>query len=312
MIKGVSDGMTTLSPNLLESFISEINDSKQRVNQISVITKDETIAEYRWNEPRPQNMHSIAKTFVSMGIGFAIEEGYLRLSDTLLELLPEYVTPDNRDVLSRLTIHHLLTLSLGQDKRYLMMGQRELLEEEDWIRFCLNQPFSNEKVDAFLYSNVGPYLAGRLIEKVTHQDLSCFLKPRLFEPLAISDVHWEKDPTGHTFGAGGIVLYPEDFKKVAQLYLNDGRWQGKQILPKNWVRYSYTKHISVDQPDDYSTHYGYGLWINERDQTYRADGAFGQLAVVYPQKEKAIVLTSEQADNRQCLEKISRLIYPYL
>lgn len=298
--------------DLLANFIQEINHSNNEVNKISVIKGNHKIAEYSWKENRVQNMHSIAKTLVSMAVGFVIEEYSLTIDHSVAQLFSEYIHEKNKEILSQVTLHHLLSLSLGQGEPYLMMDQRNMMKEEDWITYVLNRPFKYKAGENFLYSNTGPYLSGVAVERYIEAELSNYLKEKVFHPLGIKLHDWEKDPLGHTFGAGGVFLTPKDFERLILLLLNDGKYEGEKILPEHWVEVASTPHIELNPENGYATHYGYGLWIDERTDSFRADGAFGQLGIIFRSKNSAVIVSSNAADNESLLEKIYRLIYPKL
>ncbi len=143
-------------------------------------------------------------------------------------------------------------MCLGQEKAELMGAQRPVYEEEDWVKMSLAFPFVYEPGTKFVYNNVGPYLAGVLVERRAGCDLVSYLYPRLFKPLGIARPTWELDPYGHVFGAGGLFLTMDELHKLGLLYLQNGNWNGKQLVPESWVkkkppanRWKMTKTASV-------------------------------------------------------------------
>lgn len=297
---------------ILEDFVHEINQSNQKMNGIKIIQRGELRAEYHWKEEQIQNVHSVAKSFLSTAIGFALEEKVLTLDENLTEYFSEYVNEKNQTDLEKVTGRHLLSMSHGQDASYLMMDQREEMTQTDWVTFSLNQPFTHHPGKHFLYSNVGPYLLGVVLQKRTGQNLVDYLQPRLFEPLEISQVKWTKDPVNNTFAAGGLYLTLTDLVKYGQLYLQKGKWAGQQILSSDWVKQASTPFIETDSEDSFTKYYGYGFWIHPNRRIYRADGAFGQMVMIIPKKEAVITIISEGTETAENMEKIFRLIYPRL
>ena len=113
-----------------------------------------------------------------------------------------------------------------------------------------------------------------------------YLKPRLFDPLGITDYLWEKCPRGITKGGWGLFMHTEDMAKLGQLYLNKGKWNGKQIIPESWAEASVTKKI-----DSIEGTYGYGyqLWMEERPGSFEYNGMLGQNVLIYPDVDMVIV-----------------------
>lgn len=291
---------------MLTNLVRAIDDSSHKVRGITVLQDGEQAAEYEWEEDQLTNLHSIGKSFLSAAAGFAAQDGILELDQTLSDLFPEYVTPQNEEYLSKITVHHLLSMGLGQAEPHLMMDQRDGMTEIDWVEYALNQPFDYEPGEQFVYSNVGPYLVGVYIQRTVNRNLVEYLKPRLFEPLQITDIKWEQNPLGYTFASGGFHLKRADLVKFAQLYVQNGRWEGKQIVPERWIKQSTRQHIRSDSETDDAAYYGYGFWISADRKMFRADGANGQLAVVIPEKERVIVVTSEAADNGELIQLLTQ------
>ena len=116
-----------------------------------------------------------------------------------------------------------------------MGEQRPLYEEDNWVKMSLAIPFKYKPGTHFVYNNVGPYLAGILVQRRSGCDLVSYLTPRLFSKLGIKRPTWETDPLGNSFGAGGLFLTLSELHKFGLFYLNKGKWNGKQILSENWI-----------------------------------------------------------------------------
>jgi len=246
-----------------------------------------------------RNIYSAAKSFTACAVGFAVQEGLLRLDEKLIDAfaddLPEHIS----DHLKRATVRDLLTMCLGQESAQLMGEQRPLYEEDDWVKLSMAIPFTHEPGTHFLYSNVGPYLAGILVQRRAGCDLVTYLMPRLFTPLGIKRPTWEIDPLGNTFGAGGLFLTLTELHKLGLLCLNKGRWQGKQLLSEEWIEECTRQQ--VDAP------YGYLFWRGEHN-SFRADGKYSQLSIVLPDKNAVISVVAECRQG----DKLMRAIYDEL
>ena len=169
-------------------------------------------------------------------------------------------------------------------------------------------PPSDRPGRVFMYSNTGPYLISRIIEEKTGGSLTDYLMPRLFEPLDIPRPEWEEDPEGHIFGAGGMVLSSSEVMRFGQLYLQQGVWNGKQILPDGWVRKVERTAIPTGRGGgEYSL-----LFWKSRNDTYSAVGKFGQYCTICPEKDAVIVINALDKDDPNLLEYVWTYLYPYI
>ena len=133
-------------------------------------------------------------------------------------------------------------MCLGQEQGSLMGEQRPLYQEDDWVKMSLAIPFQYKPGTHFVYNNVGPYLAGILVQRRSGCDLVSYLTPRLFKHLGIKRPTWETDPLGNSFGAGGLFLTLSELHKFGLFYLNKGKWNGKQILSEKWIESVFQQH----------------------------------------------------------------------
>lgn len=256
---------------------------------IKVTQNDKLIAQWHLEEECRRNVYSAAKSFTSCAVGFAVQEGLLSLDEKLVDAfwgdLPEKID----DNLKKATVRDLLTMCLGQEKAQLMGAQRPLYEEDNWVKLALEIPFVYEPGTKFVYNNVGPYLAGVLVQRRADCNLVDYLTPRLFTPLGIKAPMWETDPMGNTFGAGGLFLTLSELHKFGLFCLQKGMWNGKQLLSKEWLEECAKQQVNAP--------YGYLFWRGKYN-SFRADGKYCQLAVVLPDKNAVVSVVAEcrQAD----------------
>ena len=285
---------------LLEEFSEKAEEL--RVLNIRVFQGDDLIASADWDEEIRRNQYSVSKSFTSAALGFALREGLLSLDQRLVDAFPGETPPHPSPFLQEARVRDLLTMGLGQDRAYLMGGQRVNMDSVDWVHHALALPFVSKPGTTFVYNNVGPYLAGVLVQRRAGCDLTGYLMPRLFAPLGIRRPLWECDPTGYTFGAGGLVLSVSELAKFALLYAGKGIWEGKQILSPEWVEESTRSQID-------NTHEGYGyLFWRGPGNTYRADGKYGQFGIVAPDKNAVIAVNAESRDGGALLSHIHRTL----
>lgn len=277
-----------------------------RLLGLIVSQNGETLCTKTWDSPCRRIVFSVSKSFTSCAVGFAVQEGRLRLEERLVDLFPDEL-PDHPDEnLCKATVRDALTMCLGQEKGLLMGGQRVDIEADDWAREALKTPFIYEPGTHFVYSNVGPYLAGLAVQKRVGCNLVDYLMPRLFEPLGIKRPTWEVDPLGRTFGASGLMLALPELHKLGLLYQQNGCWNGQQLLSPEWIRESSRKQVDNDEDG-----YGYLFWRGKYD-SFRADGMYGQYSIVIPDKGAVITTTAENRNQKEMLEFLLDEIVPQL
>ena len=180
-----------------------------------------------------------------------------------------------------------------------MGEQRPLYKEDDWVKMSLSIPFKYKPGTHFVYNNVGPYLAGILVQRRSGCDLVSYLTPRLFSRLEIKRPTWETDPLGNSFGAGGLFLTLSELHKFGLFYLNKGKWNGSQILSEKWIEES-TKAADVK-------HYGYLFWRGEYN-SFRADGKYCQISMILPEKNAVISFVAECRAGKELMRAVYDLI----
>ncbi|HMI04503.1 MAG TPA: serine hydrolase, partial [Pedobacter sp.] len=174
----------------------------------------------------------------------------------------------------------------------------------NWVKPALAGPVVNKPGSKFLYNNLGPFLLSAIIQKVTGQKLIDYLKPRLFIPLDIKEADYETNPQGINVGGYGLRLNIESMAKFGQLFLQKGKWKGRQVLSAEWI--AEATKIQIGQPpsyvseaqkptSDWAQGYGYFFW-RCRNNAYRADGAMGQFIVVMPDQDAVVALTANAPD----------------
>lgn len=299
----------------LDGFIRETKDSN--IYSIIVLQNGEKIGEYHSEPEKVRNQYSVSKSFTSTAVGFAVQEGLLSLEDRVVDHFPEDIPESPSENLKSLKLKDLLMMAAGQFNGQLMSDNkfgtipRQELIEDNWVKYCLNQSFPLKPGERFVYSNVGAYLAGVMVQKKAGVDLVDFLMPRLFNPLEIKRPKWEKCPKGYTFGAGGLEISTSELSRVGQLYLQKGIWKGRELLSREWIVEATSKQIDTDNRGDWGQGYGYQFWMGEHD-SYRADGKYGQYCIVINNKEAVITINAYADRVRRIMEAVWSEIWPQL
>ncbi len=239
----------------------------------------------------PFNIYSGTKSFTSAAAGFAVAERLFTMDDRVIDHFPDDLPEVVCENLAAMRLCHLITMTMGFEKPLLMGDQRPSLQGLNWVKLALSQPVPDVPGEKYLYNNIGPYLLGVLIERKSGQKLNAYLQDRLFAPLGITLHKYETCPNGHVFGAGGFFMTLADYAKLAQLYLDKGAWQGKQILPAAWVAESTRAYARTTVREDAQTGntYGYLFWLMPRGG-FRADGKFEQYAIALPEKNAVVAI----------------------
>ena len=274
---------------------------------VKVSQDGEQIAEHLWEPVCRRNIYSATKSFTSAAVGIAIGEGLLSLDERLVDVFPDELPEQVSENLEKARVRDLLTMGLGQEKGWLMGVDRPLLRETNWVRLGLSYPFTDAPGSRFVYNNVGPHLAAVLVQRRAGCDLQHYLLPRMLRHMDIMLPTWEVDPEGYAFGAGGLMLSLDELHRFGLLYLQNGRWNGRQIVPEEWVKASTSVQI-----DNGREGYGYLFWRGEHNSA-RADGKYGQLSILLPEKDSVITLLAEKPGSPRPLhDMVWQCLYPQL
>lgn len=265
-----------------------------------------TGADQSWGTPlgdvafTPATLHdlrSVSKSIVGLLYGIALQEGLAPpLHAPLLAQFPEYPDLDQDPVRAKLTIAHVITLTTGlewnEDVPYDDPANSEIGMEvaPDRYRFVLERPFVAEPGTRWIYSGGATALLGCLIERGSGLSLLDFARSRLFEPLGITDVQWIAGKDGTYSAASGLRLRPRDLARIGELILQEGDWQGRQIIPAAWLAESFTPRIRCFDDIDY----GYQWYLRDSDdgngKRIFALGNGGQRLILLPQRQLVVAI----------------------
>jgi CubicO group peptidase (beta-lactamase class C family) len=277
---------------------------KQNLHVLNVIVRKdgEIIAQHDFEEEKPVLLWSVSKTFTSMGIGIAEHEGYFRLNDKVVDYFADDVTQVNVN-LQKMTIHDLLCMGTGQANCPMTRAMNANQPLNNVSQLFFDEPVVFEPGTHFLYNNAATYMLSRLISITTGSSLKEYLMPRIFLPLDIPEPEWEADGNGISFGCSGLYLTARDLSKFGQLLLNQGAWNGKQLIPAEYVAKATKPQIDTSgfseffATADHRQGYGYQIWMNSYPGSYRMDGMYGQYVVILPDKNAVVTYVSNEPSN---------------
>lgn len=266
---------------------------------------------------------SASKSYTSLAVGFAIQDGLLNLDDKVVSFfgndeLPEKISP----FLAEMTLRDLLIMSSGFEQDYI--GKTRAHVESHPVKATLATRIVFEPGSKYKYNSMNTYLAGVIVSKVTGMDLDKYLAKKLFKPLGIKDWYWEKTADGYCSGGWGLYLSPESLAKTGQFLLQEGKWKGRQLLDAEYIREATASHIlqyvegSLTEEqirklpyDEGKQGYGYQFWRTTHNG-YKMSGAHCQWVIVLPEKNAVIVFTSSCSASAAMTESIWKHIYPSL
>jgi CubicO group peptidase (beta-lactamase class C family) len=233
---------------------------------------------YGFDRDRPHPLRSATKSFHSVLLGIAIDQGKIRGDQQpIAELLPwpvaSLANPDPRK--ARITVGDLLSMRTGlacDDRDPSSPGNEQLIySKPDWARFTLDLPMVADPGTVARYCSGGTHVAGRLVERATGGDLLAFARKNLFEPLGLKGYRWPYQPVPENAGTfGQLYLRPRDMLKFGIMVLDKGRWRGRQIVSRDWIERSTRQRARIG-----SRGYGYLWWW----QTFQVGSGAGRREV---------------------------------
>lgn len=266
-----------------QEFVSQIEKRGLFVEAFAIADKKKVLFEHHFVPEWPRNIYSHSKSFASTAIGIAISEGKISLDDKLADYFPEKLPADPSPDLLNITLRHLLTMSSGFDAGLLFEGDRRKgVGFPDYASYVLSHPVQVSSGSKFCYSNGDTYMAAKMLEKAVGMRLNSYLYTRLFRPLEIGLPVWDCDPEGSSFGASGLRLTVTQMMKLGCLFLNGGVWKGERLVDEAWIKEATKQQIETTSGDIWSCGYGYQWWRSPYPDSYRADGAYGQVTTVLP------------------------------
>lgn len=306
-----------VDPRGLLAFLDAAAERKIELHSLMVVRNGFVVAEGWWKpygRDLVHTLYSLSKSFTSTAVGLAAAEGRLTVNDRVVDFFPDDRPATVAGNLAALRIRDLLTMASGHEKEPTW----DMVRTDNWVKHFLGAPITHEPGSVFMYNSGATYLCSAIVQKVTGQRIVDYLRPRLFEPLGIDRFTWETCPQGINTGGWGLSVQTESLAKFALLYLNQGRWAGRQLLPAAWVAEATSKQIQQPFPakpgrpneqNDWVQGYGYQFW-RCTNGGFRGDGAFGQFAIVLPEKSAVVIMTAESNNLQGQLDLVWKHLLP--
>ena len=247
--------------------------------------------------------HSMSKSLTGMAIGMLIDDGLLSLDTKIKDIFPEYRYTDRR--FGDITIHHLLSMSTG-----VPFSEAGSVTETEWTKAFFEPRLAFAPGTNFAYNSMNSYILARVVVKLAKKSLTEFLRERLFSPLGITNVFWEKSPEGIDKGGWGVYLSVESWAKIGVMILSGGVFDGHRILSEDWIKKSTSTQMrSPDATGGFN--YGYQIWVNKKNDELLFNGMLGQNVWICPRNNIVAVVNCE---NNELFQKspVIDIIQKYL
>jgi CubicO group peptidase (beta-lactamase class C family) len=293
--------------------------SMPRLYSILVSWHGELQLEKYFNNSGPDklvNIKSVSKSIVSALVGIAIAQGTLQIDQTIDAYFNELLKADEDKRKAQITIADLLSMQSGLETTS-NRNYGAWTKSRDWTGYALKQPMTSPAGIIMQYSTGNTHLLSAIITQATGKNTLQFAREVLSEPMGFHLPPWPRDPQGIYFGGNDMEMTARQMLMFGQLYLNEGQYNGKQIVPAEWVKQSLLKHARSLR--EHGRYYGYGWWIRNMagyDVAY-AWGYGGQFIILVPDLELVVVATSSSTpDNnrrghrREVQDLVESLIIP--
>jgi len=283
------------------SMLQEIQQKNLNVHSVLVIRHGYLVTEVYFPPYAREIKHpvfSVTKSVTSAMTGIAIKNGQIKsVQQKALDYFPEIAAKTKDRYLKDITVEHLLTMSAGFNTNTMPDFYNKDASFDSVKQILTYNSVLDKPGETFYYDSGLPHLMSAIIQKTSGLTLKAYAQKDLFGPLGITDYGWQSDPQGITTGNSGLILRPCDMAKLGYLYLHNGQWNGKQIVPAEWVQSSTTGHMEtkglMNAAEDDG--YGYYWWIDSFGG-YSAHGFGGQYVFVLPKLDMVVVFTGGLAD----------------
>lgn len=295
------------------------------ISSIVVIDEGKLLIEEYFNKEKRNSLHdtrSATKTILSTLVGIAIKEGYIKNIDQKLGEFYDLKKYNNYSSFKdSITIKHLLTMSSGfegNDFDEQSAGNEEkMYPQKNWVNWALNLPMAKNKKpgEHWAYFSAGCIILGNLLNTILPNGLEVYCKEKLFKPLGITNYKWQYTPQKVVNTAGGLSMSAIDFAKFGQLYKNEGIYNNKQIIEKDWVVLSLTKYFNKVSEND---NYGFLFWnknykVNEQEyETNFCSGNGGNKIFIFKNLPYVIVITAKAYNTVYMHKQIDKIMQKYL
>ena len=288
------DEQSVTGEHLFTSALDSAN-RMPRLHSLLISHQGELVLERYFNGRNPgqtANVKSVSKSWISALVGIAIERGYIDgLDQPISAFYSDVLTADADAPKRSITIGNLLSMQAGLETTSFYNYGAWVLSD-DWVRFALQQPLQATPGTRMLYSTGNTHLLSAILTRATGKSTLQFAREVLGQPLGIHIEAWPTDPDGIFFGGNNMEMTPRQMLAFGKLYLNEGRANGRQVIPETWVETSLQPQVESSR--ERGRYYGYGWWMRDMAgvTTSYAWGYGGQFILLAPALDLVVVTTS--------------------
>ncbi len=301
----------------LAKMIEAIQQEQLPLHSLLIVRNGYLVGEiyaYPYTAGQVHILQSVTKSVIGALAGIAIEQGTIKdIHQPLFSLIPDENVSNLDEDKKAITLENVLTLTAGLDcPEDPALGKPIMQTSENWVDFMLDQPMVSRPGEKFNYCTGEAHILSAILQKATGISTRSFANQVLFSQIGIGPVTetlWPSDPQGVTLGGYGLSLTPQQMAKFGYLFLNQGKWGSKTVIPSQWVKASTTNHNQGDGKKGY----GYLWWIDPKGKWYAALGRNGQHIFVYPDENMVVVFTAAlPTGNNADLIPLQKLLDQYI
>ena len=294
-----------LDGDKLQEMVDYIYENEIPIKEVLIVKNGYIVLEESFRRYQSiDNLQSVTKSFTSALVGIAIDQGYINgVDQPVIQLLSKREINNLDSRKESLTVEDLLTMRAGlewpagpcpwlDDMDCVDYTTQIMLEDENSLQFTLDQPLDKEPGAEFQYNSGASHLLAGIIQEITGVTLLEYAKEHLFTPLGIEGTGWATDGEGLNIGWSEIRMLPRDMAKFGYLFLNQGQWDGVQIISREWVLESQKPQTTASS-QGIQSYYGYQWWVNPELGFYNAAGAGGNYIIVVPDHDMVVVFTGD-------------------
>lgn len=277
-----------VNPEYIVNFLNACEKADSEIHGIMIARHGNVIFE-AYNAPYaaeiPHIMHSFTKTLTNTAVALAYDDGLLDLDNPILKYFPEY-EPEANEYLKKCTIRNMITMRNGQERSVGGNEWRPL--KTSWKDAYFKIPFDKEPGKTFMYSSGNSYILSYIVQKLTGKTCRELVQERVGKEIGLTDFPWMLSPEGVCSGGNGVSLTTGDMLRIGLLYLNKGKWNGKQLISEEWIDHAlgYTDPLDPVDGLQYNFH-----WDHAGD-IWAARGMFGQTCGLVPALDMVFAVTA--------------------
>jgi CubicO group peptidase (beta-lactamase class C family) len=290
-----------MDSEIINEMFNHVDKQKYDIHSVLIIRNGHLVTEgyfYPYKKEYRHIINSATKSITSALVGLALEDGFIKSTDQKVVDFFSDMKIENLDAPKKsMTVRNLLTMTTGlewsenADYGTQNNSSTQMWIEKNQLQYVLNKPMKEEPGKSFYYNSGASHVLSAIVQKTSGKPSLEYATEKLLKPLGISDISWGADKQGIHSGSGRIFMKPEDLAKYGYLYLNKGKWDGKQLISEKWIEESTRKQI--DTPHGLAGRYGYGYqWWQNKFGGYSARGFGGQYLFVVPEHNMVVVFTS--------------------